>query len=139
MLYIEQAIQMLKIHEGYEQYPYKCSLGVVTIGYGRNLEDRGLSEEEAAYLLQCDVKLAEGELRDQYEYFWYLSNQRKAVMIDMMVNLGASRLSTFKKMHKAIEDKKYDLAAFEMLDSKWSTQVGNRAITLAEIMRTNLI
>lgn len=139
MLYIEQAIQMLKIHEGYEQYPYKCSLGVVTIGYGRNLEDRGLSEEEAAYLLQCDVKLAEVELRDQYEYFWYLSNQRKAVMIDMMVNLGASRLSTFKKMHKAIEDKKYDLAAFEMLDSKWSTQVGNRAITLAEIMRTNLI
>lgn len=139
MLYIDKAVDMLKIHEGYEQYPYKCSLGVVTIGYGRNLEDRGLSEEEAAYLLRCDVKLAEGELRDQYEYFWYLSNPRKAVMIDMMVNLGASRLSTFKKMHKAIEDKKYDLAAFEMLDSKWSTQVGNRAITLAEIMRTNLI
>mgnify|MGYP006104556913 FL=1 len=130
---------MLKIHEGYEQYPYKCSMGVVTIGYGRNLESRGLTEEEAAYLLQCDVKLAEGELLDQYDYYWNLSGERKAVLIDMMVNLGSTRLRKFKKMHLALELRDYSLAAVEMLDSRWARQVGQRSKTLAQIMITNKI
>ena len=130
---------MLKIHEGYEQYPYTCSMGVVTIGYGRNLESRGLTEEEAAYLLQCDVKLAEGELLDQYDYYWNLSGERKAVLIDMMVNLGSTRLRKFKKMHLALELRDYSLAAVEMLDSRWARQVGQRSKTLAQIMITNKI
>tara|TARA_B110000093_G_C12959191_1_gene406369 strand:- start:524 stop:943 length:420 start_codon:yes stop_codon:yes gene_type:complete len=139
MQYISQALDMLKIHEGYEQYPYKCSMGVVTIGYGRNLESRGLTEEEAAYLLQCDVKLAEGELLDQYDYYWNLSGERKAVLIDMMVNLGSTRLRKFKKMHLALELRDYSLAAVEMLDSRWARQVGQRSKTLAQIMITNKI
>tara|TARA_R110002074_G_scaffold360691_1_gene533485 strand:- start:3400 stop:3819 length:420 start_codon:yes stop_codon:yes gene_type:complete len=139
MNYINQAMDLLKVHEGYEQYPYKDSLGIVTIGYGRNLESRGLSVKEAAYLLQCDVKLAEGELMDQYDYYWNLSGERKAVLIDMLVNLGSPRLSKFTRMHKALEDRKYDIAAVEMLDSRWAQQVGNRAITLSEIMITSII
>lgn len=139
MQYISQALDMLKIHEGYEQYPYTCSMGVVTIGYGRNLESRGLTEEEAAYLLQCDVKLAEGELLDQYDYYWNLSGERKAVLIDMMVNLGSTRLRKFKKMHLALELRDYSLAAVEMLDSRWARQVGQRSKTLAQIMITNKI
>lgn len=139
MLYIDKAVNMLKIHEGYEQYPYECSMGVVTIGYGRNLESRGLSEDEAAYLLKCDVKLAEGELLDQYDYYWMLSGERKAVLIDMMVNLGATRLRTFMRMHQALHAKDYNLAALEMLDSKWARQVGDRSKTLAHIMITNTI
>ena len=139
MLYIDKAVDMLKMHEGYEQYPYECSVGVVTIGYGRNLESRGLSEPEAAYLLLCDVKLAEGELLDQYDYYWNLSGERKAVLIDMMVNLGSTRLRMFKKMHLALAIGDYSLAAVEMLDSKWARQVGQRSKTLAQIMITNKI
>ena len=139
MQYINQAVDMLKIHEGYEQYPYVCSMGITTIGYGRNLESRGLTEEEAAYLLQCDVKLAEGELLDQYDYYWKLSGARKAVLIDMMVNLGSTRLRQFKKMHRALELRDYSLAAVEMLDSRWARQVGQRSKTLAQIMVTNKI
>jgi len=130
---------MLKIHEGYAQYPYTCSMGVVTIGYGRNLESRGLTEKEAAYLLQCDVKLAEGELLDQYDYYWNLSGERKAVLIDMMVNLGSTRLRQFKKMHLALSLRDYSLAAVEMLDSRWARQVGQRSKTLAQIMITSKI
>jgi lysozyme len=139
MKYISQAVALLKVHEGYERYPYKCSMGVVTIGYGRNLESRGLTEEEAAYLLQCDVKLAEGELLDQYDYYWNLSGERKAVLIDMMVNLGSTRLRKFKKMHLALDLRDYSLAAVEMLDSRWARQVGQRSKTLAQIMITNKI
>ena len=139
MLYIDKAVDMLKVHEGYEQYPYECSMGVVTIGYGRNLESRGLSEDEASYLLKCDVKIAEGELLDQYDYYWSLSGERKAVLIDMMVNLGSTRLRKFKNMHQALEDRDYSMAAVEMLDSLWARQVGQRAKTLAHIMITNKI
>lgn len=139
MDYRKNALDLIKVHEGYEQYPYKCSMGIQTIGYGRNLESRGLSEDEAAYLLACDIRLAEGELMDNYEYFWSISGVRKAILIDMMVNLGSSRLSKFKKMHQALGSKDYELAADEMLDSRWASQVGNRALTLAQAMRSNRI
>ena len=60
-------------------------------------------------------------------------------MIDMMVNLGATWLRTFRKMHEALEDQDYEVAALEMLDSKWARQVGTRAITLSKIMQSNEI
>lgn len=139
MDYRQTALQLLKGHEGYEQFPYKCTAGVVTIGYGRNLETRGLSESEASYLLMCDLKIAEDQLMDRYDYFWGISGVRKAVLIDMMVNLGATRLAHFKKMHQALENRDYYEAADEMLDSRWASQVGVRALTLAQVMRTNRI
>ena len=139
MIYLFQALKLLKLHEGYRQYPYTDSLGIVTIGYGRNLESRGLTESEATYLLEQDVDQAEEYLHKGYDYYYELSGERKAVMIDMMVNLGATRLRSFRKMHEALEDQDYEVAALEMLDSKWARQVGTRAITLSKIMQSNEI
>jgi len=139
MTYLFQALKLLKLHEGYRQYPYTDSLGIVTIGYGRNLESRGLTESEATYLLEQDVDQAEEYLHKGYDYYYELSGERKAVMIDMMVNLGATRLRSFRKMHEALEDQDYEVAALEMLDSKWARQVGTRAITLSKIMQSNEI
>lgn len=136
MQYQHNALELLKLHEGYRQFPYECSLGVLTVGYGRNLEHRGLSEEEASYLLEQDVKLAEQFLFD-YDYYFQLSGNRKAVLIDMMVNMGPSRLRGFKKMHAALTERNYELAALEMLDSLWARQVGGRAVTLSKIMHSN--
>lgn len=65
-----------------------------------------------------------------------LDEVRKAILINMCFNLGLPRLMTFRKMLKALEDRNYELAAKEMLDSKWAKQVGNRAIELSEMMRT---
>lgn len=136
MQYKHNALELLKHHEGYRQFPYRCSLGSLTVGYGRNLEDRGLSKEEASYLLEQDVKLAEQYLFD-YGYYAQLSGNRKAVLIDMMVNMGPTRLRGFKKMHAALTAQNYELAALEMLDSLWARQVGRRAITLSKIMHSN--
>jgi len=139
MIYLFQALKLLKLHEGYRQYPYTDSLGIVTIGYGRNLESRGLTESEATYLLEQDIDQAEEYLHKGYDYYYDLSGERKAVLIDMMVNLGATRLRSFRKMHEALEDQDYEVAALEMLDSKWARQVGTRAITLSKIMQSNEI
>lgn len=139
MAYILQAINLLKLHEGFRSKPYKDSLGIVTIGYGRNLESRGLTEPEAAYLLKCDVKEAEEYLHKEYDYYYQLSGERKAVLIDMMVNMGPTRLRGFVNTHAALSARDYEVAALEMLDSKWARQVGNRAITLSKIMQSNII
>ena len=53
----------------------------------------------------------------------------------MLFNLGLPRLKTFKKFLAACEAGDFDLASVEMLDSKWASQVGNRAIELSEQMK----
>ena len=138
MQYKNQALELLQEHEGFRQFPYLDSLGIQTIGYGRNLESRGISEPEASYLLSNDIAEAE-EMLHRYPYYWNLSGERKAVLIDMMVNMGPTRLAGFKKMHAALEARNYELAALEMMDSKWSTQVGQRALTLSGVMHDNKI
>ena len=138
MQYKDQALDLLRVHEGYRQFPYADTLGIQTIGYGRNLESRGISEPEASELLANDIKAAE-DILDSYDYYFNLSGQRKAVLIDMMVNMGAPKFAGFKRMHAALAAKDYNMAAIEMLDSKWAEQVGQRALTLAEVMTNNKI
>ena len=138
MLYKKQALSFLQEHEGYRQFPYADSLGIQTIGYGRNLESRGISEPEASYLLSNDIAEAE-KMLDVYPYYYKLNGERKAVMIDMMVNMGSPRLAGFLKMHAALVEQDYELAALEMLDSKWALQVGQRALTLSHVMHSGKI
>jgi lysozyme len=133
--------EQLKRHEGaVEKYgyhfPYKCPAGKLTIGYGRNIEERGISEDEAEYLLNNDIKLSEGELSKALPWFGNLSPVRQAVLINMHFNIGLARLKGFVKSLAAIERGEYKTAAAEMLDSKWARQVGKRADELAKQMET---
>ena len=57
------------------------------------------------------------------------------VLVNMAFNLGRNRLSKFKKMLKAVNEGKYLVAANEMIDSKWYSQVGNRSKELVDIMK----
>ena len=126
-------IEMLIRHEGLHLKPYKCPSGFITIGVGRNLETKGISQGEAIMLLQHDIEDAEKKL-NTIPIFKKLSENRKAVLIDMCINLGFQGLQSFKKMWIALEQNKFDIATAEMLNSKWHEQVGNRAIELAHIM-----
>lgn len=128
-------IEMIKRHEGFRRFPYRCTAGKLTIGYGRNLEDVGISEDEAEMLLLNDVERCWEQL-SQFDWFHDLNEARQWALVDMLYNLGFSRFMGFKKMLAALERRDYESAAAEMLDSKWARQVGNRAIELAEIMRS---
>ena len=128
-----QLKEMLIEHEGLRLKPYKCSAGKWTIAVGRNLDDLGITEEEAMHLLKNDVARVENEL-SQLPWFHELNETRKNVVIDMCFNLGLSRFLGFKKTIAAIEMGDYEEAAIEMLDSKWAIQVGNRAKKLAWMM-----
>lgn len=123
-------------HEGLELYPYHCTAEKLTIGVGRNLDDRGISEDEARYLLKNDIAIVEDELLRVKPDVEYLDPVRQRVLVDMGFNLGIPTLMKFKKMWDAIEDEKWEEAAKQMLDSQWANQVGRRAIRLAEAMAT---
>ena len=131
--------QMTKDFEGLRLKPYKCTAGKLTIGYGRNLEDGGISKTEADMLFERDFAQAESEVRRLLKAndidVDNLIEQRFYVLTDMMFNLGYNRLAKFKKLLYALKKGLYDDAANEMLDSLWAAQVGNRATKLATLMR----
>ena len=131
---METLEEQLIRHEGYRQFPYKCSAGKLTIGIGRNIEERGISEDEAKYLLHNDIEACKIELNLLFPIVKVLNSSRYNVLINMCFNMGIKRLNGFKKMWAALAVGDYDEAAKQMLDSKWAWQVGTRSVELAEIM-----
>lgn len=127
-------LESLKVHEGLSLKPYTCPAGKLTIGFGHNLDD-GITLTQAYALLDDDIKTCEKEL-DRYFPGWRTHDDaRQNVLIEMQYNLGAPRLGKFVQMWAALDRRDYAEAAVQMLDSKWSQQVGQRAQTLAKLMR----
>lgn len=129
-------IDQLRIHEGVEKTVYNDSEGIPTIGVGRNLRDRGLSDDEIDYLLSNDIDIVVDELDKVMPWWKDLDEVRQRVLCDLVFNLGMPRFSGFKKSISYMKQQMWDQAANELLDSKWARQVGRRAHTLSEMMRT---
>ena len=132
-MYIEPVATLIKKHEGLRLRPYKCTAGKLTIGYGRNLDDNGISEVEAEQMLHNDIQNCYAACL-KFPFWNELNAARQAVLIDMCFNLGITKMKQFKKMLAALEIGAYYRAAHEMLDSHWARQVTSRATELAEIM-----
>lgn len=133
---LERAKHYTKRFEGLRLKPYTCPAGKLTIGYGHNLEDNGITEDIAVRLLDADLQAAEREVRQRFTHFYKLNEARQFVLVDMAFNMGIAKLMTFKKMFAALAKDEYPTAAKEMLNSKWARQVGNRAKVLSEIMKS---
>ena len=152
----QDLIEKLIVAEGLRLQVYKDTLGIDTIGIGRNLEDRGITKEELDYLdlpnvkavyehgityadavyLACnDISIVEDELLSHQPCVDELSAERQMCLIDMAFNMGVPRLLKFKKMWAAIHEGDFVTASEEMLDSRWSTQVGQRSTKLALVMK----
>tara|TARA_R110002124_G_scaffold65862_6_gene180005 strand:+ start:801 stop:1220 length:420 start_codon:yes stop_codon:yes gene_type:complete len=132
-------IEMLRLHEGVETHAYKCTANKTTIGVGRNIDPDGgigLTDDEIDYLLLGDVKRVQSELMNIFPWFFDLCEVRKDAMIDICFNMGLPRLLKFEKSLTAMSIGDYDRAADEFLDSRWANQVGARAITITDMIRT---
>lgn len=135
---------LLTKHEAKRRFPYDDSTGQppklpgnLTIGIGRNLSAKGLSEAEIQYLLNNDIREAEEDaiyLLGEKVYR-QLSLNRQAVVISMAFNLGRLRFAGFRNTLQAIKDGRYNDAAAGMRGSLWADQVGNRAEELSEMMK----
>ena len=131
--------KLLMDHESYKQFVYSDTTGHLTVGIGRNLTDRGISLNEATYLLDEDITYFYTKLNQFLHFFKRLDENRQIALVDMCFNLGMQGFLNFKHMILALEAEDYERAAQEMVNSKWADQVGNRAMTLAEIVRTGNI
>jgi len=123
-------------HEGLRLKPYRCTAGKLTIGIGRNLDDRGISQKEAYAMLERDIVDCEQWLIDEIpEVYNKLDEVRQSVLLNMCFNLGIGGLLEFNNTLAYIAAGDWERAANGMLASKWAKQVGRRAIELSELMR----
>lgn len=139
--------ERLMVHEGIELKPYmdccgKCwrecgcdpdQTGKLTIGVGRNLEDVGITQDEALAMLDSDIAKSRADA-DTFYWFGNLNAARQDVVVEMIFNLGLEGFREFKETIKATANENWGLASAEMLNSEWANQVGMRAVTLAKIM-----
>ena len=142
---LNHLVNSIKESEGCNLKVYKCPKGVNTIGYGRNLEDRGITQEEANYLLRNDIKLIKEELEKELYFFNDIDEVRKEVLVEMAYNMGVPNLLNFENTLAYLYAGEYEEASIEMLDSKWhrdfisyapNTPIENlRSSRLAKIMK----
>lgn len=137
MIYEDIAKSLIMKHEGFRNKVYLCTAGKKTIGYGRNIEDRGVTRSEAQFMLDNDIEMCEEDCKDLFDNFNDLSEIRKAILIDMCYNLGRNRLSKFVNLRRAIDNSNWQIASKEMLNSLWAKQVGKRAERLSNMMLQN--
>lgn len=129
-------IEQLKRDEGIRLKPYQDSVGKTTIGIGRNLDDVGISEVEAEFMLQNDIRKAENELAEHLPWTKDMDEVRRAVLVNMAFNMGIHGLLGFKNTLALIQQMSYTDASVQMLQSKWAEQVGPRAHRLALQLET---
>jgi len=120
--------------EGLELKPYRCTSGKLSIGVGRNIEDRGISKATAMQMLDEDFDIIETELDRAIPWWRTLSEARQRALINMAF-MGVPRLLGFKKMLTAMQAGAFERAADEALDSKWAAQVGARSQRVAKLIR----
>lgn len=124
--------------EGLRLRAYRDPCGKTTIGVGRNLDDRGVTEDEAMFLLANDINEVVSEVSAAFPWTSNLNDARFAVLANMAFNMGLGGLLLFDRMLDALRNGDFETAACEMVQSRWACQVGARATRLAEQMRTGV-
>jgi len=125
--------------EGNVGYAYQDSEGYWTIGVGHLIDNKlgGLLDDDVIELqLDNDIDRVEADAMRAFPWYQDLSDVRQEVILNMVFNLGITRFKKFRITIDAIASHDFETASQEMLDSKWSTQVGTRSVRLSEAMRT---
>lgn len=132
---------ILEYREGRRNKPYYDTLGVPTIGVGRNLNN-GLRDDEIDLMLDNDYEQAAmdvqrwlgseiaGSIRENYPVRW-------AMLVDLSFQLGLDRLRKFIKTRYHLMTFSFSDAATEMLDSLWAQQTPSRAKSVSSGIRNN--
>ena len=123
-------------HEGIRLKPYRCTAGKLSLGIGRNLDDKGISEEEARFMMENDLADCVADLNaifpDQFQNF---PDGIQRVLVDMRFQLGGAGLRKFRKMIRAIRTGDLKEAIVQMKDSRWYGQVPSRAGDLIKMVQ----
>ena len=159
MLSLDEIKQRLEVHEGFRSKPYRCTANKLTIGIGRNIEDRPFTEEElrlvdkdymtkgitkaqAFAILAKDVMQFDFELRQNIPFYERLDDERQYALLDMVFNMGIGNskkgLLSFKNMLNYMGTGFYKQAATECLNSKYGRELPTRAGRIARTIETGV-
>ena len=120
-------IDSIKKHEGYVGIVYKDSLGIDTIGYGFAIKDLELDEDICEIILERKIHNLKDRLLLKFGWFKYMPQEIKDIVTEMCYQLGVTGFSKFKKTIAYLQNKQWEEASVEMLDSLWAKQTPNRA------------
>ena len=129
-------LDKIKEHEGFRSSVYQCTQGVDTIGYGFAIKDLELTKDIAEQILIKKIAELESNISKKFDWYMYLPQEAKEVVINMCYQLGISGFSKFKKTIYLLETEQYEEASVEMLDSLWAKQTPRRAKELSEVIRS---
>ena len=124
--------ERIKRHEGKRYKPYEDSVGVLTVGYGRNLRDVPFSENEIELMFENDFRNAQNGA-ESFIAYQQMNELRRGVLIEMVFQMGVAGVNKFRKFLAASYDRDWTRAADEMLNSKWAKQTPERAKELAKL------
>ena len=120
-------------------------LGLPTTGIGHLItesdEEHGkpvgtvVEQERVKQLFNLDMAVTVDECKVLYPDFDDLPEECQHIIANMMFNMGRPRLSKFKDMKAAVDARDFNAAGAAMIDSRWYTQVPNRARRLVDRMR----
>ena len=143
---IDQLREDLERDEGCVYKIYLDHLGYETFGIGHlvkyNDEEYGWSvgtdvdERRVQEVFEHDVQTVLSDCEKLYDDFYKLPEEAQLIIANMMFNMGYTRLSKFRGMKRGVDSRNWEEAADEMVDSRWYTQVTNRADRLVVRMRS---
>ena len=119
--------------EGLRLEVYDDHLGNPTIGVGRLLS-RGITETTAMQMLEEDIDIVLNELKEQLPWFDDMPERVQEALVDLGFNLGVPRLMKFELTLGFLQKRKFVDAAEELLNSRYATQVPNRALEIAKVI-----
>ena len=149
----KETIEQIMQDEGYREIPYLCSEGKLTWLFGRNIKDRPITSDEwnkledilrsgkdfkqwAEQLFNEDIHNLTIHFHKNGLSLGEMHKEVAIIILNMAYNMGPTKFSKKKwpLFFKAIEEEDYENAAYEMVNSKWYTQVNTRAVRLVYSM-----
>ena len=140
---MDRLLESVKKHEGYRNKVYLDTLGKRTVGVGHLCvedfweDDKEYEEKFLMTILEHDLQTAIKGAKELMEDHGCadIDEQAEEILIEMVFQLGKNGVSKFRNMWKALAEKNYIGASYEMLDSRWAKQTPNRAKAMAKTMK----
>lgn len=138
---IDNLIAQLIRDEGERLKAYQDEGGVWTVGVGHTGPDvipyMVITQDRSRDLLYEDIATANAHvIKFLPDAKKELDPVRFAVLVNMTFNMGIDGLLGFHHFLDSLEIHDYDTASWQMLESKWATQVGDRAKRLSQQILT---
>lgn len=146
MNFVEKCFLMLTQDEGKRVYPYDDKtgqrvhgeVGCITIGIGRSLESKPLSEAVIQFMFEEDVGEALEIATSLFSREWEsIQENRQLALVNMIFNLGDTGFGKFRKLIEAVRHQNWPGAALEAENSPWFHQVGDRGRRIVKMLKEN--